>query len=102
MSLEDLSTNYVAFLMIFALLCPGIGCCKFEDIKNNIPWAALIWLAFAMSFATCVNSVGGFQWIVDTVFGDVFVGMSFTSVMMMCWKDFNSGREPYSRTRKWS
>lgn len=82
-SLHGLSTNYVAFLMIFALLCPGIGCCKFEDIKNNIPWAALIWLAFAMSFATCVNSVGGFQWIVDTVFGDVFVGMSFTSVMMI-------------------
>jgi len=82
-SIHGLATNYVAFLMIFALLCPGIGCCSFEDIKDRVPWAALIWLAFAMSFATCVNKVGGFQWIVDNLLGDFFSGMSFTSVMMI-------------------
>lgn len=82
-SIHGLGANYVAFLMIFALLCPGIGCCSFDDIKGKVPWAALIWLAFAMSFADCVNSVGGFQWIVDNLFGNMFASMSFTQVMLI-------------------
>ncbi len=81
--LHGMGANYVSFLMIFALLCPGIGCCSFDDIKDKVPWAALIWLAFAMSFANCVNNVGGFQWIVDNLFGNLFANMSFTQVMLI-------------------
>jgi anion transporter len=64
----NVSPNYVVFVTVFLLLCPGIGVCTFKDINKTFAWPAFLQLGFAMSLATCVSNVGGFQWIVDKIF----------------------------------
>lgn len=83
--IHGISADIVIFLSVFALLCPGIGVCSLDEVKNKIPWAACIWLGFAMSLATVVSNTGGLNWLVNMVFIDsgLTTGMSFSGFMLI-------------------
>ena len=66
--IHHVAPDYVVFVTIFLMLCPGIGVCSFKDVGPNFAWPAFIQLGFAMSLASCVNKTGGFQWLVDAMF----------------------------------
>lgn len=66
--IHKVAPDYVVFVTIFLMLCPGIGVCSFKDVGSTFAWPAFIQLGFAMSMATCVNKTGGFQWLVDAMF----------------------------------
>ena len=59
--IHHVAPDYVVFVTIFLMLCPGIGVCSFKDVGPNFAWPAFIQLGFAMSLASCVNKTGGFQ-----------------------------------------
>ena len=86
---HGVSPNYVVFVTVFLYLCPGIGVCEFKDINTKFAWPAFLQLGFAMSLATCVNKVGGFQWIVDMAFTNntLFTSMS-TTTFLIIWLAF--------------
>ncbi len=87
--IHKVAPDYVVFVTIFLMLCPGIGVCSFKDINANFAWPAFLQLGFAMSLATCVNKSGGFQWIVDALFttNPVFTSMSL-STFLTIWLAF--------------
>ncbi len=86
---HGVSPNFVVFVTVFLYLCPGIGVCNFKQINVNFAWPAFLQLGFAMSLATCVNKVGGFQWIVDIAFTNntLFTNMS-TTTFLIIWLAF--------------
>lgn len=86
---HGVSPNYVVFVTVFLYLCPGIGVCNFKQINVNFAWPAFLQLGFAMSMATCVTKVGGFQWIVDIAFTNntLFSSMS-TTTFLIIWLSF--------------
>ena len=87
--IHHIAPDYIVFVTIFLMLCPGIGVCSFKDVGPNFAWPAFIQLGFAMSLATCVNKTGGFQWLVDAMFtsNPVFAAMS-PSVFITIWLSF--------------
>lgn len=87
--IHKIAPDYIVFVTIFLLLCPGIGVCSFKDINKDFAWPAFIQLGFAMSLATCVNKSGGFQWFVDAVFTNnpSFAAMK-PSTFLIIWLSF--------------
>lgn len=86
---HKVAPDYVVFVTVFLLLCPGIGVCTFKDLNKTFAWPAFLQLGFAMSLATCLNKVGGFQWIVDQAFTNnpAFTSMSITTFLII-WLSF--------------
>lgn len=88
-SWHGVSPNYVVFVTVFLYLCPGIGVCDFKDINKNFAWPAFLQLGFAMSLATCVDKVGGFQWVVDMTFtNNAFFTSMNTTTFLIIWLGF--------------
>ncbi len=87
--LHKIAPDYIVFVTIFLMLCPGIGVCSWKDIGPHFAWPAFLQLGFAMSLATCVNNTGGFQWIVDAIFttNPIFTTMN-PSVFIAIWLSF--------------
>lgn len=87
--IHHIAPDYVVFVTIFLMLCPGIGVCSFKDVGSTFAWPAFIQLGFAMSMATCVNKTGGFQWIVDALFttNPAFTAMN-PSLFITIWLGF--------------
>lgn len=86
---HKIAPDYIVFVTIFLMLCPGIGVCSFKDVGPNFAWPAFLQLGFAMSLATCVNKTGGFQWVVDTLFttNPVFASMNINAFLII-WLSF--------------
>lgn len=87
--IHHVAPDYVVFVTIFLMLCPGIGVCSFKDVGPSFAWPAFIQLGFAMSLASCVNKTGGFQWIVDAIFttNPVFSSMN-PNTFIIIWLSF--------------
>lgn len=87
--IHHVAPDYVVFVTIFLMLCPGIGVCSFKDVGPNFAWPAFIQLGFAMSLATCVSKTGGFQWVVDAMFttNPVFAAMD-PKLFITIWLGF--------------
>ena len=86
---HNVSPNFVVFVSVFLLLCPGIDVRSFKDINNMIAWPAFLQLGFAMSLASCASKVNGFQWIVDLVFTNnpAFMSMNINTFLII-WLSF--------------
>ncbi len=87
--IHGVSSEVVLYICGFLLLCPGIGCISMKEIRGKMAWESVIWLGFAMSIASIVNSSGGFEWIVNKIFltGDFFTSLSFMQFMLI-WIPF--------------
>lgn len=83
--LTGFDANTVAFLLGVALLFPVLGPVKWKEIESLIPWRMLLWLGFAISLASYVNTTGGFEWLVNTFFvgTPLFESLSFTGMLML-------------------
>lgn len=86
---HKIAPDYIVFVTVFLMLCPGIGVCSFKDINKDFAWPAFLQLGFAMSLATCVSKTGGFQWLVDAIFttNPAFQNMN-VSVFLIIWLSF--------------
>ena len=87
--LHGVAPDYIVFVTVFLMLCPGIGVCSFKEVNKTFAWPAFLQLGFAMSLATCVSDVGGFQWVVDMLFvgNSVFTSMNITTFLII-WLTF--------------
>ena len=86
---HHIAPDYIVFVTIFLMLCPGIGVCTFKDLNGTFAWPAFLQLGFAMSLATCVNKTGGFQWLVDAIFttNPAFAAMNINTFLII-WLSF--------------
>ena len=86
---HHVAPDYIVFVTIFLMLCPGIGVCTFKDLNGTFAWPAFLQLGFAMSLATCVNKTGGFQWLVDAIFttNPAFAAMNINTFLII-WLSF--------------
>ena len=84
-NLTGFDANTVAFILGVALLFPTFGPVKWKEIESIIPWRMLLWLGFALSLASYVNSTGGFEWLVNTLFvgTPLFESLSFNGMLML-------------------
>ena len=87
--LHGVAPDYIVFVTVFLMLCPGIGVCSFKEVNKTFAWPAFLPLGFAMSLANCVSDVGGFQWVVDMLFvgNSVFTSMNITTFLII-WLTF--------------
>lgn len=87
--LHGVAPDYIVFVTVFLMLCPGIGVCSFKEVNKIFAWPAFLQLGFAMSLANCVSDVGGFQWVVDMLFvgNSVFTSMNITTFLII-WLTF--------------
>ena len=87
--LHGVAPDYIVFVTVFLMLCPGIGVCSFKEVNKTFAWPAFLQLGFAMSLANCVSDVGGFQWVVDMLFvgNSVFTSMNITTFLII-WLTF--------------
>ena len=87
--LHGVAPDYIVFVTVFLMLCPGIGVCSFKEVNKTFAWPAFLQLGIAMSLATCVSDVGGFQWVVDMLFvgNSVFTSMNITTFLII-WLTF--------------
>lgn len=87
--IHNIAPDYVVFVTVFLMLCPGIGVCSFNDVGRTFAWTPFLQLGFATSLASCVSKTGGFQWIVDALFttNPVFSTMA-PSLFITIWLAF--------------
>ena len=87
--LHGVAPDYIVFVTVFLMLCPGIGVWSVKDVNKTFAWPAVLQLGFAMSLANCVSDVGGFQWVVDMLFvgNSVFTSMNITTFLII-WLTF--------------
>lgn len=87
--LHGVAPDYIVFVTVFLMLCPGIGVCSFKEVNKTFAWPAFLQLGFAKSLANCVSDVGGFQWVVDMLFvgNSVFTSMNITTFLII-WLTF--------------
>ena len=87
--IHGVAPDYIVFVTVFLMLCPGIGVCSFKEVNQTFAWPAFLQLGFAMGLANCVSDVGGFQWIVDAIFtsNSFFTEMNIT-IFLIIWLSF--------------
>jgi len=66
-SLHPLSTQTVALLAVFVMMCPKIGCYSFKELAEHIPWGTVIFCASSMSLANGMVKYGTASWLVDAL-----------------------------------
>ena len=49
--LHGVAPDYIVFVTVFLMLCPGIGVCSFKEDNKTFAWPAFLQLGFAMSLA---------------------------------------------------
>jgi|GEM_PF-2135166 len=98
-SLHHLSTQTIAMIAVFVMICPAIGCFTFKGLAKEVPWGTVIFCASSMSLANGMVTYGTASWLVNALVNatnmtnkSIYVIVALTLVIMVFCSFFFSIR----------
>lgn len=66
-SLHHISTQTIAMIAVFIMVCPVIGSFSFKELSKEISWGTVIFCASSMSLANGMVKYGTASWLVNAL-----------------------------------
>ena len=66
-SIHHISTQTVALIAVFIMICPAIGSFTFKELAHEVPWGTVIFCASSMSLANGMVAYGTASWLVNAL-----------------------------------